>query len=105
MTFQEESDRNISEILSLISQINEKLGIVQAEQATTNARLGELEKGQKSIRGDIGNLYQNHDKHMKIISEGLGHLNDRYTQLDKVENQTDDHSNRIFALEQKVSNG
>lgn len=89
---------NEEKILAMLEQM-------QGEMGQMNTRLGELEKGQKSIRGDIGNLYQNHDKHMKIISEGLGHLNDRYAQLDKVENQTDDHGNRIFALEQKVSNG
>lgn len=57
------------------------------------------------VRGDIADLYQNHEKHMALINEGLGHLNERYDHLDKVEQTVDKHDHRIFALEQKVSNG
>lgn len=65
----------------------------------------EMRKEFKKVHGDIGHLYENSDKNMKLIVEGLGHLNERYTQLDKVEKQADDHDNRIFALEQKIGNG
>lgn len=40
--------------------------MMQEGMESINGRLDDLENGQQAIRGDIGNLYQNHNKHMAI---------------------------------------
>lgn len=92
----------ISELMDAkLDPINSRLDSLEAGQAAIKE---EMRKGFETVHGDIGDLYENHDKHMAIISEGLGHLNERYAQLDQVEQTVDNHDARIFALEQKAAN-
>lgn len=97
---------NEEKIIALLEQVQGEMADMKAYMATKEDLTGLATKEDlQLVRGDIGNLYQNHEKHMAIISEGLGHLNERYAQLDSVEQTVDEHDHRIFALEQKVSNG
>ena len=88
---------------------------LQQGQADTNTRLdnmqAEMDKGFEEmadsfekVHGDIANLYQNHEKSMDIIKEGLPQIQERYTQLEAVEQTVKSHGDRIFALEQKAAN-
>lgn len=74
--------------------------IVREEAAEIRA---EMADGFEKVHGDIGDLQRNSDKNMKLINEGLGHLTERYAQLDTVERTVKNHGDRIFALEQRAS--
>lgn len=96
MALTKEDLQAIAELMDTkLEPINKRLDTLETE----------MSKGFEKVHGDIGNLYENSDKNMKLINEGLGHLNERYAQLDKVEKTVDDHDNRIYAIEQKIVNG
>ena len=43
-------------------------------------------------------------KKLDLLTESIGHVNERYAQLDKVEKTVENHGDRIFALEQAANN-
>lgn len=86
-----------------LEPINNRLDEM-ATKNDLNALRAEMREDFEKVHGDIGRLYESSDKNMKLINEGLGHLNNRYAQLGKVEQTTEDHGNRIFALEQLAAN-
>lgn len=112
----EQMDNRQSKTEKLLEQMQGEMTKIKASMATKedltglattddlNALQAEMRDGFEKVHGDIGRLYENSDKNMKLINEGLGHLNDRYAQLDKVEHTTENHGNRIFALEQLAAN-
>ena len=96
------------EVQEQLEPINNRLGSLETEMRSgfeqVRGDITTLQEGQRDIRGDISDLYKNHEKSMDIIKEGLPQIKERYAQLETVEATVEDHSHRIFALEQKAAN-
>jgi peptidoglycan hydrolase CwlO-like protein len=92
-------------------QINSMGELMDGKLEPIKADISEMKGNIDYLQGDVSALKKDMVKHnhfvepqLKLIHEGIEGLQERYNQVDKIENKVDDHGHRIFALEQVVKN-
>jgi len=73
-------------------------------QAISDLMDSKIESSTREIKQQMAVMESSTNKKLDLLLESIGHVNERYSQLDTVEKTVEDHGTRLFAVEQKVAN-
>ena len=92
---------NEEKILSLLEKMASDVSGLKAGQAKLEADVQYIRDVQNGMKGDMVTLYSVENL-VKMTSEQVSSLVEAKPRLDRLEERTENHGNRIWALEQAV---